>query len=78
MTEGRRLLLAICTRIGTREVALRTHVTVAAVKHWRTGLFKPSRRARADLATHLGIDARAWDLPARCLASARKKDSAVR
>lgn len=64
-SEGRRVLLAVLQRIRAREVALRVHVTPAAVSWWTSGRYRPSTRSRALLERHCRIEARLWDLPVR-------------
>jgi hypothetical protein len=61
VTEGRRRLLAVLQVIRAREVASRVRVTHKAVSNWSVGLRKPSKRARAMLEIHVGIEAASWD-----------------
>ncbi len=55
------MLLYVLSVIPTREVALRAHVTVGCVNHWRGGFRRPCPRSRRALETHLQIPAELWD-----------------
>lgn len=65
MTQGRRSLLAVASKLSREEIAIRCHVSVSAVKNWCSGLREPSKIARASLEREFGIHCDSWALP-RC------------